>query len=259
METTHNGMGYPVLATTSLLDRHFYRLQKKRGGWASLRPRLFELSPRWQWWALVLLNKSLPPPALPYPKIEFAEVFPDQAPPMKMLRDCLRPTGARFEDLIEWALYKCGAFDIRNPPRRADQDLLSHWEKTFDLKIMLDHPGDWLGHFYEVHVASASLRSATGFFSSPAALCKLMVSLNPPGLTESVHEPCCGSGRILMAASNYSVNLSGNDVNPTLCRIAELNGWIYVPWLVMPCRELKPEEQKLERKLKTVLERRAVS
>lgn len=239
----------------SLADRSFHRLMASRKGWARFRLALFDLSPRWQWWALVLLTKRLPP--LPYPKIGFATQFPDHAGPMRMIRECLRPPDARFEDFLDWILFGCGGFDTKQLPRGLTPSLARHWEATFDLALLLREPGDWLGHYYETVVASPSMKSSTGFFSTPMSLCHLMVELHRPGLMDSVHEPCCGSGRMLMAASNYSINLSGTDINPTLVKICQANAWLYMPSVVLPLRGIISEATpiQIERKILNTLKR----
>jgi hypothetical protein len=244
--------------TSATLDRALTRLIESRNGWGRFRPVLFDLSPRWQWWMLVRTARRIPPFSLP--KIPFETDLSEKAAPMRMIRECLRPQGVRFRDFLEWLLYAMGAFDVRAEPKGVASDLLRHWEETFDLRLMLDHPGDWLGYWYETEVASRSLKANSGFFSTPMSICELLVQITPPGLLDTVHEPCCGSGRMLMAASNYSICLSGQDINAELCQIATLNGWFYMPSLVMPCREIESfAENTLERKLKTTLTRRTMN
>jgi hypothetical protein len=61
---------------------------------------------------------------------------------------------------------------------------------------------------------------------------------------------------MLLEASNWCLHLSGQDINPTLCKIAAINGWLYMPSLVMPCKEIAVgQELKIDRKLKTVLKK----
>jgi hypothetical protein len=54
--------------------------------------------------------------------------------------------------------------------------------------------------------------------------------------TVTVCDPCVGSGRMLLHASNYSVCLYGCDIDPICCRIAAINGVLYAPWLAFPFR-----------------------
>lgn len=43
---------------------------------------------------------------------------------------------------------------------------------------------------------------------------------------------------MLMEASNYCLHFSGQDINQTLVKIAKVNGWLYMPSLVMLCPQL---------------------
>ena len=240
----------------STLEHHLQRLQQKRGAWASFRPSLFDLSPRWQWWSLVLMTKRLPP--LPYPKIDFADSLADHALPMRMLRECLQPHDARFEDFIEWLLCCFGVPDVREVPKRASPSIIKHWESTFALKVMMDTPGDWLGAIYESDFVSKGTRDRSGFFTTPPSICRLLaeISLKDAKLTDSLNEPCCGSGRILLYASNYLLNLSGVDINPLLVKIATVNAWLYAPSIVIPVHELAiTSTHTIDRKLINTFER----
>jgi len=49
---------------------------------------------------------------------------------------------------------------------------------------------------------------------------------------QSVCDPFCGTVNMLLSASNYSLNLYGLDISHLLTKIAKVNGFIYIPWLV---------------------------
>jgi hypothetical protein len=51
---------------------------------------------------------------------------------------------------------------------------------------------------------------------------------------QTVNEPCIGTGRMLMFASNYSLRLSGQDVNATCVKASMVNLFLYAPWAVRP-------------------------
>ena len=51
---------------------------------------------------------------------------------------------------------------------------------------------------------------------------------------KSVCDPCSGTGRLLLAASNYSMRLYGVDINRTVIKASLINGYLYAPWLVRP-------------------------
>ena len=48
--------------------------------------------------------------------------------------------------------------------------------------------------------------------------------------TASVCDPCVGFGRLLMAASNYSLHLYGMDIDYSILKVCKANMWMYVPW-----------------------------
>jgi hypothetical protein len=48
----------------------------------------------------------------------------------------------------------------------------------------------------------------------------------------TVNDPCLGSGRMLLCASNYSLKLCGQDINLNITKVAKVNGYLYTPWLV---------------------------
>jgi hypothetical protein len=50
----------------------------------------------------------------------------------------------------------------------------------------------------------------------------------------SVFDPCVGSGRMLLHASNFSLNLWGQDVDPLAVAMCKINGALYAPWMSFP-------------------------
>src|SRR5262249_37835543 len=52
--------------------------------------------------------------------------------------------------------------------------------------------------------------------------------------TLSVSDPCVGSGRMLLHASNFSFRLFGQDIDPLAVAMCKLNGALYAPWLSFP-------------------------
>lgn len=52
--------------------------------------------------------------------------------------------------------------------------------------------------------------------------------------TLSVMDPSVGTGRFLMYASNYSLNLYGQDIDRTCVMATKINAYLYMPWLIRP-------------------------
>ena len=51
---------------------------------------------------------------------------------------------------------------------------------------------------------------------------------------QTVCDPAVGTGRFLLTASNYSLRLYGQDIDPTMCMATLVNGYLFAPWLVRP-------------------------
>jgi hypothetical protein len=183
-------------------------------------------------------------PSNSIPQINFVSHCDESAEPFKILKKCLINYNYSFYNFIDWLLYNLGDPDIKSIERN------SYWEENFNLKPFLESPGDWIGHYFECYVASKGIKDSTGFFSTPISLCLMMVKMLNIGSTDSVYEPCAGTGRMLMAASNYSVNLFAQEINLTLIKICKINAWLYMPWLIMPLKNMEVNNQfNLDRKL----------
>lgn len=92
------------------------------------------------------------------------------------------------------------------------------------LVIEMDNDGqglkDVLGEYFEEHFYNEKL----GQFFTPPSLCKLMAELNPIE-GKNVYDPCCGSGRLFLAAAekNRKVTFLGGDVSETCCKMTLIN------------------------------------
>jgi hypothetical protein len=81
------------------------------------------------------------------------------------------------------------------------------------------------------------------FFPTPPAVVECMVQMimhDGVDKTSSVMDPCVGTGRFLMHASNYSVNLFGVDIDPLCVLATKLNAALYMPWLICPKKQNVP-------------------
>lgn len=227
------------------LDMYIQDKKKNRShGW--LRSLLFDLSLRWRWWSLCLWHNQIIGNSIP--QINFVDQTTESSPQYKMIKKCASEfyhEGIGFEQFIDWLLFGFGDSGVRVLPDKIQPKHTDYWFKTFDPSLLIGVPGDWAGHFYEVDVVAKWTKERQGFFSTPMSVCKMMVQMQMTGsnprtrLTASVMDPCVGTGRMLMAASNHSVNLYGVDINPVCCKITRLNGWLYMPSLVMPMKGIR--------------------
>jgi hypothetical protein len=93
------------------------------------------------------------------------------------------------------------------------------------------HIGDQLGYVSQ-QTRSESTKSAAGAFYTPYSVSLLMAKMTEPGPGESVLDPCCGSGSMLLAAleacrekhgPDQVPELYGIDIDPVAVRLCRLN------------------------------------
>lgn len=143
-----------------------------------------------------------------------------------------------FHSLVDWMAWALG---VSSTPPSFDDDLHERLYRTVNIKPWLLHPYDYLGEL----LAEQRSRgwNTTGFFPTPHAVCEIMTQITMTEAeptngddprTQSIMDPCCGTGRMLLHASNYSLNLHGMDIDPLVLTITKINGALYCPWLVFP-------------------------
>jgi hypothetical protein len=107
----------------------------------------------------------------------------------------------------------------------------------------LQAPHDYLG----AYVAAGKSRgwNPTGFYPTPHNVVECMVQIamhdtraegRAPRLM-SICDPCVGSGRMLLHASNFSLCLFGQDIDPLAVAMCKVNGALCAPWLSFPFPE----------------------
>jgi hypothetical protein len=68
-------------------------------------------------------------------------------------------------------------------------------------------------------------------------VCQMMVEMQMAGedmRDKTVCDPALGTGRMLLAASNFSYRLYGMDISETVVKACLVNGFALAPWLVRP-------------------------
>jgi hypothetical protein len=107
--------------------------------------------------------------------------------------------------------------------------------KLFDLAVLQQNPYDYLGDL----LAENAYGKRQGFFPTPHTLAELMAQMTI-GMSDgdtramTVMDPCVGTGRLLLHASNFSLRLYGQDIDRTLCLATLVNGYMFAPWIVRP-------------------------
>jgi hypothetical protein len=179
-------------------------------------------------------------PDEPIPQIAFG---PPDTKVFSLLHDWSRLIGGDcggwtdFRTLLDWLCW--GLALCRVEPRLADE-VNEQLYRRVNLQPLLEKPHDYLG----AYVAEGKSRgwNPTGFYPTPHNVVECMVRMlmhdagkggrDPRTLT--VCDPCVGSGRMLLHASNFSLCLFGQDVDPRAVAMCKVNGALYAPWLSFP-------------------------
>ena len=241
----------------------FTFIERTCKGW--LLPYLLDLDmmfcKRWNYWletleAGHLLDK-------PIPRLHILNGLDPGKDAEKMLMACLEnhkayAHGVRLIDFLEWLLWGFGDSEQEQRPRNVPEDLNEFWYRTFNLGLLLKYPKDYFGDIY-ANERSHSSKRRSGFFPTPDAICKCMVRMNFEGKGGdtrllSVCEPCVGTGRMLMHASNYSLNLWGMDIDYGCVLSCKVNGYLYMPWLVKPAPWLGNRMDQVDSLRKPIIE-----
>lgn len=146
--------------------------------------------------------------------------------------------GSSLQTIVDWMAWALGVSD--NQPA-LDDSLQEKLYRTVNIESWLLHPYDYFGEL----LAEQRSRgwNTTGFFPTPHTVCEMITQMTVNGAeitnghdprTRSIMDPCCGTGRMLLHASNNSLNLHGMDIDPLVLTITKINGALYCPWLAFP-------------------------
>jgi hypothetical protein len=176
----------------------------------------------------------------PIPQIAFG---PPDAKVFSLLHKWSRLIGydcggwSDFRTLLDWL---CWALALSSEAPRLTGEVNEQLYRRVNLVPLLQRPYDYLGE----HVAASKARgwNPTGFYPTPHSVVECMVRMTIHDVkedgrdarTQSVCDPCVGSGRMLLRASNCSLKLWGQDIDPLAVAMCKLNGVLYAPWMAFP-------------------------
>ncbi len=216
-------------------------------GW--LLPILWEtdsrLYGRWDYWLESQRTGTLPD--RPIPQVEFLP-SPEKSV-LKMLSASLDAvpfssssrwgdwTGwSHFRYLLEWLLYGFGdasQTELPTPPVGCDGASMRLYQ-LLNVPALQLFPYDYFGDL----LAENAYGKKQGFFPTPhpvvEAMTRMTFSPKEDARLKSVCDPCVGTGRMLLHASNRSLRLYGMDIDETLCKATRVNGFLFAPWLACP-------------------------
>lgn len=201
---------------------------------------------RWTYW-LDACERGVVPEG-PIPRIDFQHhPAPEDA---KLVQDVLRVyvnEGYWYDEawlaLVRWLLHGFGRKGLEEDVARIPARVRNTWYEQFNLGILLRSPIDWSAYVLQgglpaMKTGRCRWAEATAFFSTPMNVCTMIAEMSFVGVDPeaaklaTICDPCCGTGSMLLPASNHSLRLYGQDIVLDLCLCAELNGWLWVPWMV---------------------------
>ena len=212
------------------------RSTKNKKGW--LLPYLLGLDQmffgRWEYWFKIIETDTIPKGLIPQIPFKAAEEYKERLV-QKNIKECLDKGAMKLSDplglFIDWIMWGLGKGD-QFP--KVSEEIDDFWYRTFNMGLFYKEPAD---HWGIVAMESMGKNNGHGFFPTPANVVKMMTEMTLAGQSQeklkraSVMDPCCGTGIMLLYASNHSLNLYGNDISPLLVKMAKINAFIYIPWL----------------------------
>ena len=172
-----------------------------------------------------------------------------------MLHKCLDANwNYRLPDFLDWILWGFGeAMNENGDQPKIDSKTNEKWYRLFNLGLLLTNPTDYWGELYSETKGRGSW-NRTGFYPTPQNVCNMICKMTMQSDLDkaekngqdtrilSVMEPAVGTGRMLLEASNYSVNLWGMDVDRVCVNATKINGFLYAPWMVRPAPWLQKND-----------------
>jgi hypothetical protein len=211
---------------------------------------------RWNYWARCHEADGHLPKE-PIPRIEFLTVpHPATRRMLEISLDCIPQHGSwrtwggwtYFDYLLAWLLFGLGhkgQCELPTEPAGCT-GASNRLFQIFALDALLLWPHDYFGCLLTENAFGRS----QGFYPTPHNVCEFMTQIlcdeERDMRTETVCDPCVGTGRMLLHASNHSLRLYGMDMSETVCKATLVNGYLWALWLVRPIPWLDRELAALE-------------
>jgi hypothetical protein len=196
-----------------------------------------EIGGRWDYWSRTMINGRLLDE--PIPQVTFA-VAPNRAVLSNFERwvhtvDHHFQGWSAVDKLIDWFLWGLG---ISKEQPEFSLQLSEALYRDVDIGPMLLTPHDYIGEWI---AGQKGKWNPNAFYPTPHPVVEVMVRMtmgeDNDARCKKVCDPCVGSGRMLLHASNHSLRLYGVDIDRTLVKVTLINGALYAPWLIRPFPE----------------------
>jgi hypothetical protein len=201
---------------------------------------------RWDYWARTMMEQRVLDEPIPEIWFHTDSDRIDKSIGYKHLEDCLNliPNHGSWQGwgswqyvdyFLDWLLYGFGYSRQKELPSDPSgcEGASARLYQMFNLGIFMANPYDYWGDLLAENKHGKHL----GFYPTPHSVAELMTRMtfiNGQEPTSKTCDPCLGTGRLLLHASNYSLRLYGADINPTVIKVSLINGYLFAPWLVKP-------------------------
>lgn len=211
---------------------------------------------RWRYWSDALYKNDI---SGDIPQINFDNVMTSQGNKVKnMIKNCIETPythgATAFNNFINYLLYCLTPLNyyegdnIEEKQNQAQKRISSIDDKSleifyenFSLESLLLYPGDYLGDLAAEYLGD----NGTEYFPTPHNVVNFMVQITMSdddknnNKTKTVIDPCAGSSRMLLYASNHSLCLYAQDISQSMVNVSTVNGFLYIPWMVCNTKEMK--------------------
>jgi len=138
-----------------------------------------------------------------------------------------------FNYYLDWQLYAFGHSGQKELPKEPEEGAFARLYQSYCLEAAIAYPADIYGDM----LAENAHGKKSGFYPTPHHVVEMMtqITMGTEDMRDkTVCDPCLGTGRMLLHASNYSYRLYGQDIDGTVIKAALVNGYCFAPWLVKP-------------------------
>lgn len=189
---------------------------------------------RWVWWLNCLANGHIPKE--PLKKIHFVSPGdPSTRQVAKHIVTAIENIGYRRGNwqaltiLMDWILWGLGEGEFPD----IDEETHMWLYRYFQIGQLQKFPNDYWGDIISEHMGNGW--NPTAFFPTPLSVAAMISLLSvsetdPKAPFLTVIDPCVGTGRMLMCASNHALFLYGCDIDPVIIKAARINLHLYAPW-----------------------------
>ena len=136
-------------------------------------------------------------------------------------------------DWLSWGLGLCGEMP------ELEEAKAERLYRDVNLVPMLESPYDYFGAW--ISERKTPHFNPNAFYPTPHCICEMMVAMmghdDGDCRSKTVCDPCVGSGRMLLHASNHSLRLYGQDIDPLVVAVCKINMALYAPWGAFPVPE----------------------